>query len=224
MLEPRHVLLQTAALAGRRRILESQREVDDAAHLSTPDRHTRKMTTSNRAVAPVAIATATAWVMAVVTATTLSPAALRKNAPLRRRGRTTTARQHRRRRATRNSSISSPGTNGRSPTTDIDQYRTTFGRPFASVYEVGNNSRPSRHRKPVSSSTSRTAHCSSVSAGSRLPFGNDQSSYFGRCTSTTSVWPSAVVRPTTPPAARTRRCFAVSSRTTVRGWPPAPGA
>src|SRR3954452_5285598 len=55
-----------------------------------------------------------------------------------------------------------------------------------------------RARMPVSSCTSRMAASSQLSPGSSLPFGSDQSSYFGRCTTGTS--PS---RTMSPPAART---------------------
>ena len=41
-------------------------------------------------------------------------------------------------------------------------------------------------RSPVSSATSRTAAAVTCSPGSTLPLGNDQSSYSGRCTSSTS--------------------------------------
>ena len=49
------------------------------------------------------------------------------------------------------------------------------------------SSRPSEQTRPVSSSTSRTAHSSSLSPGSTLPFGNVQSSYCGRWTRSTST-------------------------------------
>src|SRR3954447_11118360 len=57
---------------------------------------------------------------------------------------------------------------------------------------------PSRTRRPVSSSTSRTAAATAVSPRSSLPLGNDQSSYAGRWTSRTLP-----LRRTTAPAART---------------------
>src|SRR4029453_140033 len=60
---------------------------------------------------------------------------------------------------------------------------------------------PSVMGSPVSSCTSRTAVCGSGSPGSAFPFGSVQSSYFGRCTSSTSGELTSP-RQTTRPAAR----------------------
>src|SRR5689334_16521124 len=58
-----------------------------------------------------------------------------------------------------------------------------------------------RQRRPVSSSTSRKAAASIDSPGSSLPLGNDQSLYFGRCTSRTRGTFGSRKSMTRPPAA-----------------------
>ena len=68
---------------------------------------------------------------------------------------------------------------------------------------------------PVSSRTSRKAASSKVSPGSSLPFGNDQSSCRGRCTTTISSR-SACRRTTNPPAAWTTSVGEGSSAVIVR--------
>src|SRR5659263_291306 len=84
---------------------------------------------------------------------------------------------------------------------------------------------------PVSSATSRTPPTMGCSAGNSFPLGSDQSSYFGRCTSATSMLAAALPavsgaaeppnssaasasRHNTPPAAGTTRHL---SRSAIRG-------
>ena len=62
---------------------------------------------------------------------------------------------------------------------------------------------------PISSSTSRSAAWISDSPSFNFPLGNDQSSYAGRCTRTSS-FPPGPIRQTSPPAARTTFGFAES--------------
>ena len=57
------------------------------------------------------------------------------------------------------------------------------------------------HSSPVSSATSRSAASRHSSSGWSLPFGSDQSSYFGLWTTATSFPPPSRSRTTTPPAA-----------------------
>ena len=63
---------------------------------------------------------------------------------------------------------------------------------------------------PVSSITSRNAQAIAISFSSNLPFGNDQSSYFGRCISATSNSSLSFLRQTMAPAASTLELIIVS--------------
>ena len=84
------------------------------------------------------------------------------------------------------SSTSSFGSN--SPSIgSISHQSTRFERPWRSRYSFLPMCSPRAQRQPVSSSTSRSAACSSDSPGSSLPFGRLQSWYFGRWTTRTSV-------------------------------------
>src|SRR6478672_12374097 len=73
------------------------------------------------------------------------------------------------------------------------------------MYSTVGSRGPSTGRTQVSSRTSRTAVSRMCSPGSLLPLGSDQSSYAGRCTSSTSASPdpgSAAGRQMAAPAAR----------------------
>src|SRR6185437_10781147 len=73
------------------------------------------------------------------------------------------------------------------------------------MYSTVGSRGPSTGRTQVSSRTSRTAVSRMCSPGSLLPLGSDQSSYAGRCTSSTSDSPdpaSAAGRQMAAPAAR----------------------